>query len=212
LPDLETLAVFVPAALVVLLVPGPAVMFLVARTVEEGRTAGVVSILGFAAGGMVHVAAAALGLSTILAQGYLALSLIKYVGAGYLVYLGVRTLRSNESNRRERKPGHPPLTRVFTEALTVNLLNPKSVLFFFAYLPQFVQESRGAASTQIMLLGFLFHLLSIVTDLGYIIVASSAQHLVSTGPRLSHWRRHFSGWSYIGLGVCAAISNQRHDR
>ena len=153
MPDLTTLALFVPAALALLLIPGPAVLYIVARSMDQGRRAGVVSAAGVAVGTLVHVGAAALGLSAILAASPAALETIRLLGAGYLLYLGGRRLLSRLQTEEHSAPRRVALRGVFAQGVLVNLLNPKTTLFIFALLPQFVDLQRGSAGPQIMVKG-----------------------------------------------------------
>ena len=152
-PDAGTLAVFVAAAVALLVVPGPAVLYIVAQSIEHGRTAGLVSMLGIQVGGLVHVAAAALGLSALLVQSSVAFNVVKFVGAAYLIFLGLRKLLTRE--RFETTGERPPrqLDRLFKQGIVVNILNPKTALFFFAFLPQFVSVEEGSVGLQIAVLG-----------------------------------------------------------
>jgi threonine/homoserine/homoserine lactone efflux protein len=141
-PDPGTLAVFAAAAVALLVIPGPAVLYIVSQSIEHGRTAGLVSMLGIQVGGLVHVAAAALGLSALLLQSATAFNIVKYAGAAYLIFLGLRKLLRRE--RFETTGERPPrrLDRLFAQGIVVNVLNPKTALFFFAFLPQFVDVGR----------------------------------------------------------------------
>jgi threonine/homoserine/homoserine lactone efflux protein len=173
--DTTTLGLFVAAAAILLMTPGPAVLYIVARSVEHGRAAGIVSALGIQVGTLFHVAAAAFGVSAILVSSALAFSVLKYVGAAYLIYLGVRTLARKET---EAAPDVPPrersLLRIFVQGVVVNVLNPKTALFFLAFLPQFVNPARGAVAAQVLLLGLVFVFLGAFTDGTWALLAGSA--------------------------------------
>jgi threonine/homoserine/homoserine lactone efflux protein len=206
MPDLASLAVFVASALVLLLTPGPAVLYIVARSIDQGRRAGLVSMLGVHAGTLVHIGAAAAGVSAILAASAAAFGVVKYLGAGYLVYLGIRRLR-------QRAPAFAPvaaegrrLRRAFWDGVVVNVLNPKTALFFLAFLPQFVDVSRGRAGVQTLTLGAIFVLLGLVTDGGYAVTAGTAARWLRGHPRFIASAPWISGGMYIGLGVVAALS------
>lgn len=207
MPDLASLGLFVVAALVLLLTPGPAVLYIVARSLEQGRRAGLVSMLGIHVGTLVHVAAAAAGVSALLAASATAFTLVKYVGAAYLVYLGVRRMLDRRpvlpSDRRDGRR----LRRAFLDGVVVNVLNPKTALFFLAFLPQFVDVSRGAVGVQILGLGLVFVMLGLVTDGGYALTAGTAAHWLRGRPRFLSSERWISGGMYIGLGLAAAVSS-----
>ena len=217
MPDLSTFALFSVAALVLLVTPGPAVMFIVARTIERGRTAGFASIAGLGLGTLVHIAAAALGVSAILATSAVAFSVVKFAGAAYLVYLGVRTLLAREPRPAEvpataavPRTNAPPLQGLLRQAAIVNLLNPKTALFFLAFLPQFVRPSAGPVVPQILALGICYLVLSLITDGAYVMVTSSIGDWVRSklGVRSGARRalRYLVGGTYIGLGATAAAA------
>jgi threonine/homoserine/homoserine lactone efflux protein len=204
--DFSTLVLFGGAALALLVVPGPAVLYIVAQSIEQGRVAGLVSMLGIQVGGLVHVAAAALGLSALLVQSALAFSIVKYAGAAYLVYLGLRRLLSRE--RLEAGAERPPkaLGRLFRQGIVVNVLNPKTALFFFAFLPQFVDPDAGAVGLQIALLGVLFIAIAVVSDGLYALAAGTASHWLRSSPRFLRAERWVSGSVLVGLGAATALS------
>jgi threonine/homoserine/homoserine lactone efflux protein len=207
LPDPSRLSLFVAAAVVLLLTPGPAVLYIVTRSVDQGRRAGLVSVLGVHAGTLVHVAAAAAGLSAVLAASATAFTVVKYLGAAYLIYLGVRQLLA-----RVHEPADvtattaPPLSRVFVDGFVVNVLNPKTALFFLAFLPQFVTVSRGAVSAQILGLGLIFVCLGLLTDALYAVTAGSAAQWLRARRGVALTRRWIPGTMYIGLGLATALS------
>jgi threonine/homoserine/homoserine lactone efflux protein len=205
--DLASLGLFVVAALVLLLTPGPAVLYIVARSLEQGRRAGLVSMLGVHAGTLVHVAAAAAGVSALLAASATAFSLVKYVGAAYLVYLGVRRMRDRRPVLATERGRARRLRRAFLDGVVVNVLNPKTALFFLAFLPQFVDVSRGAVGAQILGLGVVFVLLGLLTDGAYAVMAGTAAQWLRARPRFLSSERWISGGMYIGLGVTAALSS-----
>jgi threonine/homoserine/homoserine lactone efflux protein len=207
LPDLASVAVFTGAALVLLLTPGPAVLYIVARSIDQGRRAGLVSMLGVHVGTLVHVAAAAAGVSALLAASAAAFSVVKYLGAAYLIYLGVRRLRDRPRGTAAGAPRPAPLRRAFADGVVVNVLNPKTALFFVAFLPQFVDVSRGHVGAQILALGALFVLLGLVTDGGYAVTAGTAAGWLRGHPRFLAGERWISGGLYIGLGMAAALSS-----
>jgi threonine/homoserine/homoserine lactone efflux protein len=208
LPDLASLALFTGAALVLLLTPGPAVLYIVARSIDQGRRAGLVSMLGVHVGTLVHVAAAAAGLSALLATSATAFSAVKYLGAAYLIYLGIRRLRDRAPARTS--PSAPPrsrLERAFLDGVVVNVLNPKTALFFLAFLPQFVDVARGQVGAQILALGGVFVLLGIITDGAYAVSAGAAAGWLRRHPLVLARERWIAGGMYIGLGVAAALSS-----
>ena len=185
LPDLASLGLFVAAALVLLITPGPAVLYIVARSIDQGRRAGLVSTLGVHAGTLVH----------------------KYLGAAYLVFLGVRRLLDRTTSVTSRRPERRHLHRAFLDGVVVNVLNPKTALFFLAFLPQFVMTARGDVGAQILGLGLLFVGLGVITDGLYAVGAGTAAHWLRGNPQFARRERWVSGSMYIGLGVAAAFSS-----
>jgi len=206
LPDLQSLGIFILAALVLLLTPGPAVLYIVARSIDQGRRAGLVSALGVHAGTLVHIAAAAAGLSALLAASATAFSVVKYLGAGYLVYLGIRRLRDRSTAAARTDARRRSLSRAFLDGAVVNVLNPKTALFFLAFLPQFVDVSRGGVGGQILVLGLVFVGLGLVTNGGYALAAGTAAGWLRGHPKILGRERWISGGLYVGLGVAAALS------
>jgi threonine/homoserine/homoserine lactone efflux protein len=208
LPDPGALAVFAAASLALLVVPGPAVLYVVSQSIEHGRSAGLVSMLGVEVGGLVHVAAAALGLSALLVQSAVAFNVVKYAGAAYLVFLGLRRLLSREpfDPTGERAPRR--LDRLFAQGIVVNILNPKTALFFFAFLPQFVDVDKGSVGLQILFLGICFILLAVISDGMYAVAAGTASGWLRGNPRFLRAERWISGTVLVGLGVTAAFAGR----
>lgn len=207
LPDLASLGLFVAAALVLLITPGPAVLYIVARSIDQGRRAGLVSMLGVHAGTLVHVAAAAAGLSALLAASAMAFSVVKYLGAAYLIFLGVRRLLDRRTSVTSRRLERRHLRRAFLDGVVVNVLNPKTALFFLAFLPQFVMTARGDVGAQVLGLGLLFVGLGVITDGLYAVGAGTAAHWLRGNSQFVRSERWVSGSMYIGLGVAAAFSS-----
>lgn len=211
MPDSHTLLVFAPVALGLLVVPGPAVLYIVTRSIDQGRLAGFVSVLGIHTGSVVHVAAAAFGLSAILASSAVAFSVVKYAGAAYLIVLGLRKLLRKD-RRDELGEGSEPrsLRRIFVQGVVVNVLNPKTALFFLAFLPQFVDVERGPVWLQMVLLGLTFILLGLISDGTYALVAARAGRWLRSSARFRSAQRSVSGGVYVSLGAAAALSGS-HD-
>jgi threonine/homoserine/homoserine lactone efflux protein len=204
--ETSQLAIFIAASLALLLVPGPAVIYIVTRSVNQGRLGGLFSVLGIECASLCHVLAASLGLSAILLSSALAFGVVKYLGAAYLVYLGVRKLIDREQDRDDTLMQQDSPRRVFLQGLVVNLLNPKTALFFFAFLPQFVSLDQGSPTLQIVTLGLLFVGMATVTDGAYALLASSIADRIKGSPGILKGRRYFEGLVYIGLGVGTALS------
>jgi threonine/homoserine/homoserine lactone efflux protein len=209
LPDLTRFGLFVIASLALLVTPGPAVLYIIARSVQQGRAAGIVSVLGIHFGTSVHVAAAALGLSALLMSSALAFAVVKYLGAGYLIWLGVRTLMAKESEADSPAPLRAPAARVFRDGFVVNLLNPKTALFFLAFLPQFVDPALGGLHWQILGLGAIFMVLGILSDGAYALAAGGLANYLRGNRRFQRFQRRFAGTAFIGLGLTAALAGRK---
>ncbi len=204
--EIAHLSLFVIASLALLVVPGPAVLYIVARSVEQGRKAGLVSTLGIGAGALFHIAAAGFGLSALLVSSALAFSIVKYLGAAYLVYLGLRKFLEKGDGFALQTPPERSLGRIFYQGMVVNLLNPKAALFFFAFLPQFVNPDSGHVRAQILFLGFLFAAMAIVSDSLYALLASSLGEWLRGNGSFPRIQRYVSGSIYLGLGLATAFS------
>jgi threonine/homoserine/homoserine lactone efflux protein len=208
MPDGSTLLLFAGASLALLALPGPAVIYVVTRSLDQGRTAGMVSMLGVETGTFAYALAAAAGLTGLIAASVTAFTVVKYVGAAYLVYLGVRKLleRPEEEQPEVLVSGR---SRLFLKGALVQLLNPKIAIFFVAFLPQFVHSSRGPVAVQILVLGTIFTVLAILSDGAYVLLAGAVGSWLRTGRRARSWLARFSGGVYIGLGLTAALSGSR---
>ena len=206
MPESSTLVVFVVATLALLLVPGPAVLYIVARGIDQGRGAALASALGISAGSLVHVAAAALGLSAVLASSATAFAVVKYLGAAYLIALGVRTLLSREAGRPVVARAPQPLRRIFAQGVVVQVLNPKIALFFLAFLPQFVDPARGSATAQTLLFGGMLVGMGMCTDGTYALLAGTAGAWLGGHASVVRTQRYVAGTVYLGLGVTTALA------
>ncbi|HUX52179.1 MAG TPA: LysE family translocator [Spirochaetia bacterium] len=203
---LTTILLFLASALGLLLIPGPSVLYITARSLAHGRRAGLSSVLGIELATLCHTIAAAFGLSAILFASALAFDIVKYAGAGYLIYLGITSILSRNSMPVAGNSAQPTLAQMFRRGFVVNLLNPKTALFFYAFLPQFVDPSRGSPVVQILLLGALFVSFATITDSAYALLASGI------GSRAVKWKpfqriqKYVSGGIYLSLGVGAALA------
>lgn len=208
-PEWSSLGLFLLAGLVLLLTPGPAVLYIVTRSIDQGRRAGLVSVLGVHVGTVAHIFAAAAGVSAVLAASATAFGVVKYLGAAYLIYIGVRRL-VDRIPPGTAAPGTPRrLRRAFFDGVIVNVLNPKTGLFFLAFLPQFVTVSRGHVGEQILALGVAFVLMGALTDSLYAVGADSVAAWLRASPRFVAGERWISGTLYLGLGVAAALSSSQ---
>jgi threonine/homoserine/homoserine lactone efflux protein len=204
-PDSTSMWFFGLAALALLLVPGPSVLYVVFQSAEQGRRVGLASVAGIHLGTLVHVAAASAGLSALIVASSLAFSVVKYAGAAYLVYLGIRKLLERGAEMQvEHK--REPLQRAFVRGTIVNALNPKTALFFLAFLPQFVDPGRGTPWLQILALGLLFAALGFFSDGAWALVAGTLGERLRRSRRFPAVQRYVSGSVFVGLGAIAALT------
>jgi threonine/homoserine/homoserine lactone efflux protein len=210
MPEPHTLIVFAGVSLALLLFPGPAVIYIITRSATQGRTAGLVSTLGIETGNLTHAAFATVGLSALLASSATAFSVVKYAGAAYLVYLGARALLSDAARDQLRQP-RTNHSRLYWQGVTVAVLNPKTALFFLAFLPQFVDPSLGPAWSQVAVLGALFVGLGTLSDGTYALLAGGAGRWLRSSAERRQRLRRASGAIYLALGVSAALSGTRSD-
>src|SRR6266540_2192687 len=203
-PDSTSMWLFGLAALALLAIPGPAVLYIVFQSAEQGRRVGLASVAGVHLGTLVHVAAASAGLSALIVASSLAFGVVKYAGAAYLVYLGIRKLLEREEETRvEHK--REPLRRAFVRGTIVNALNPKTALFFLAFLPQFVAPDRGGVWSQALVLGLVFVGIGLLSDSLYAVAAGTVGGLLRRRRRAL---RYGSGVIFIGLGAAAALAKR----
>jgi threonine/homoserine/homoserine lactone efflux protein len=206
IPDAGTFAVFAAASLALAVVPGPAVLYIVAQSVHGGRRAGVVSAFGVVTGSMFHVVAAVVGLSAVLAASAEAFTAVKLVGAAYLVWLGIRAILSRD-DRIAGRDAESSLARTYRRGVVVNILNPKTALFFLAFLPQFV-DPDGSTRGQLAVLGVTFALIALTTDLIWALVAGTAGAVLRRSRTFLRVQRYVSGTIFVGLGVLAAATGR----
>jgi threonine/homoserine/homoserine lactone efflux protein len=206
MPTPSTAALFALASLALAVVPGPAVTYVVAQSVDKGRHAGLASALGVSGGGIVHVAAATLGLSALIASSATAFTAVKLVGAVYLVVVGLRRILTRDDPPADSEPA--PLQRVWTQGVVVNVLNPKTALFFLALLPQFVERTRGPVWTQVAFLGCLYVVIALTTDATYALLAGALAGRLRRSGRGATGRRFLTGGIFVALGVAAAAAQR----
>jgi threonine/homoserine/homoserine lactone efflux protein len=207
--DSSRLYLFVVAALALLLVPGPAVLYITARSASQGRLAGLISVLAIETANFTQAVAAALGLAAILYSSAMAFNVVKYLGAAYLIYLGIHKLLFSSDKKSEDTIERESLWRIYWQGFAVNILNPKAALFFFAFLPQFVNPERGSATAQTLMLGMIFVGLAIITDSMYALVASSVAGKLRGSKNFRKGGRFFAGLIYIGLGITTALTGSK---
>ncbi|MFI6734022.1 LysE family translocator [Nonomuraea sp. NPDC050451] len=201
MPDISTLALFCAATLGLLVVPGPAVLYIVTRSVSQGRAAGVISVLGVHTGSLVHIAAAALGISALLAASATAFTIVKYVGVAYLLWLGVRKLMQRDEGEQLLQLRVQSKRRLFWEGFVVNVLNPKTAIFFLTFLPLFTDPDAGPVGLQILLFGGLWLLLGMVSDGAYAMLSSALAGRLRGSARARRRLNVSSGLVYLGLAA-----------
>jgi len=207
--ELSKLYLFMAAALALLLIPGPAVLYITARSASQGRMAGLVSVLAIETANFLQAVAAVLGLSAILLSSALAFDVVRYLGAAYLIYLGLRKLFASDDGKESALVKQESLSRIYWQGFAVNILNPKTALFFFAFLPQFVDPAKGNVIGQNLLLGAVFVGMAIVTDSMYALLTSSIAGKLAGNRRFQKGGRYFAGLVYVGLGITTALTGSR---
>ena len=204
MPSAAHFAVFLAAGLTLLVIPGPAVLYVVGQSIDGGRRTGLASVLGITTGTLVHIAAAVAGLSALIVSSAVAFNVVRYAGAAYLVLIGVRRLLTRDEDAEPVARAPRSLRRAYTRGIVVNVLNPKTALFFLAFLPQFVDVSRGRVWLQIAVLGLTFACLGLVSDGTYALVAGTVADRLRDSSRFRRIQRWVSGSLFVGLGVFAA--------
>ena len=209
MPEPTTFVLFAGAALALLVVPGPSVLYIVTRGIHQGRPAALVSVLGVTTATLVHTAFAAIGLSAILASSATAFALVKYAGSAYLIYLAIRTWRDRSDERIDSPSPAVPLRRVYLEGFIVNLLNPKTALFILALLPHFLDPARGAPGLQILVLGGTLACLGLVSDGAYALASGSIGGWLRRRRSMAAVQRRISAAIYAALGIGTALIGER---
>jgi threonine/homoserine/homoserine lactone efflux protein len=206
MPDSSTIWLFALAATALIVVPGPAVLYIVAQSVGQGRRAGLVSASGVASGGLVHVLGASIGLSGLLLSSATLFSIVKFAGAGYLIYLGGRRLLGLEASALVAPTEVRSRRRLYRDGAVVNILNPKTALFFYAFLPQFLDPHKGSVALQALMLGVLFVAIALVSDSLWALASGSAAEWLKGRPLAVSLERWLTGTVLIGLGAAAALT------
>lgn len=206
--DAQTLFAFLVASTAIILVPGPAQALILSRTLASGREAGLLTAVGLNVATLAHAVAAGLGLSAVLAQSALAFTVVKFVGAAYLIYLGVRAIAGAEGQAQQGAVEPEPAARAFRQAFITGLLNPKVALFFLAFLPQFIRPSAGSVLLQALILGAILGVLDLIYAAFLIWIAVRATAWLAS-PRTAVWRSRFTGTVLIALGARLAFAEQR---
>jgi threonine/homoserine/homoserine lactone efflux protein len=205
-PDSSTLWLYTLAATALIVIPGPSVLYIVAQSIGQGRRAGVISAFGVATGGLVHVVGAAIGISGILLSSATLFSVFKFIGAGYLIWMGVRRILGTDEGMLGEPPPPRPRRQLFRSGALVNILNPKTALFFYAFLPQFLDPDKGNVALQALLLGGIWTVIALISDSLWGITAGSAAAWLRSRPKAITVERWVSGGLFIGLGAFTALA------
>lgn len=207
MPTFESLAAFGIASLALLVIPGPAVLYIINRSVADGRSVALAAVAGLEIGNFMHVIAATVGLSAVIATSAAAFSVVKWIGAGYLIYIGIRTLATKPQAVSQL---NDPMSRrrAFTQGIVVNTFNPKVALFFLSFLPQFIDSDRGSAALQSLVLGSTFVVLGCISDSLFAILASALRGTLMRGKSLPFVQRYVSGSVFIALGAIASTTRR----
>ncbi len=209
MPDTSTLLIVALASVVLVVIPGPAVVYILTRSISQGRAAGLASSAGVNLGSAVHVVGAVAGLTVLLANSAAAFALIKWAGVAYLAWIGLRTLRSGDVAFTTTPSAPEPLRRVFTQGVIVNVLNPKVAMFFLAFLPQFVDPASPDAALQSLVLGMTLVAIGLVSDSAYAILGGSIGGVLRSRPSAARRTRQVSGATYLALAGVAAVTGSR---
>jgi threonine/homoserine/homoserine lactone efflux protein len=204
-PSLSTYTLFIATCLVLLAIPGPAVLYVVSRSIDQGRSAGLASVAGICTGTIVHVTLATVGLSSLVLASKVAFDAVRYAGAAYLIYLGVRRLLTRHVEEGPETRAPRTVRDLYTQGLVVNLLNPKTIVFIFAFVPQFVDLEAGHVWFQVLVLGLTFATLGAMSDSLYAVVAGTVADKLRGTPLIARVERWFGGTVLIGLGITSAV-------
>lgn len=205
MPSLSTYAVFIATGMALLIVPGPAVLYVVTRSIEMGRAGGLASVAGITTGTVAYVSLAAAGLSSILLASMAAFDAVRWAGAAYLFLLGFRRLLGRGPDDTQEEAAPRTRRRAYVQGIVVNLTNPKTIVFVFAFLPQFVDPHARRAWLQVLVLGLSFTVLGFLSDGAYALAAGTVAERLRGSRRLARVQRSFAGGVLVGLGVLAAI-------
>ena len=200
MPDKAAFFTFLVAAFMLNIAPGPDMLYVIGRSVGQGRKAGIVSSLGVFVGCWVHILAAAFGIAALLRSSPVAFNVVRYAGAGYLLYLGARMIaQKTDLARPELEPEN--LMSIFRQGVITNVLNPKVAIFFLAFLPQFIDARRGSVALQIILLGLIFNVGGTLVNLGVAYAGGTLGELLRRNQSIARWQRRFTGLIFVGLGL-----------
>ena len=212
MPEASTILAFITAALILLIIPGPAVLYIITRSTEQGTKAGLISVCGIQAGTLVHAFAASLGVSAILMASAMAFALLKYAGAGYLIYLGLKKIFGKQQTEEQKQlKVQQSMKAIFWQGMVVNVLNPKCALFLFSFLPHFINPATGNVTGQVLFFGLLFTLLAFMTDGFYALLAGRMGKYLKGNSYYLKLEAYISGIIYIFLGLLTLMMQPSHN-
>ncbi len=209
MPDGSTVLIVALASLVLVVIPGPAVIYILTRSVSQGRTAGMVSAVGVNLGSAIHVVAAVAGLSLLLASSAYAYTIVKWLGVAYLAWIGVRTLLTDDTEFTSPEMDRHSLRRIFTQGILVNVLNPKVAIFFLAFLPQFIDQNGANPALQTFVLGMTLVTIGLISDSVYALIGGGLGDWFRRLPGAARATRLTAGITYLALASLAAVSGNR---
>lgn len=210
MPDASTVLIVALASLVLVVIPGPAVIYILTRSVSQGRTAGMISAVGVNVGSALHVLAAVAGLSLLLASSAYAYTVVKWLGVAYLAWIGVRTLLTDDAEFTAPEMDRQSLRRIFSQGVLVNVLNPKVAIFFLAFLPQFIDQNSANPALQTLVLGMTLVTIGLISDMVYALIGGGLGDLFRRRPGAARMTRLTAGITYLALASLAAVSGSRN--
>lgn len=208
--DPQLFILFLLASLVLLLTPGPAVLYIMSKSIEQGKKAGLVSVLGIGVGNLVHVTAAAFGFSLIIMKSIVLFTAIKIIGAGYLIYLGIKAIRQKSGfNFEQVEKTELNVKKTFIDGIIVNVFNPKTALFFLAFIPQFINVAYGNILFQTIFYGASFTLLALLSDAIYVLLSEKIRTLLRRNVKFQIYQRYVIGSVYVLLGLLTLLTDTK---
>ena len=209
IPSMETLFVFILTSTIACLVPGPAVIYAILQASSKGIKNGMHAVWGLQVGFSLQVFAAACGLSVLILKSALLFDILKIIGAGYLIYLGISFLIKKDNDEQPLAMSNPKKERSpFIKGILINILNPKIAVFFISYLPHFIDQSSGSPATQLFFLGILFSLLGTIVCIFYVLIASKTSKKLNIVFRSSLFKRWLPGSIFVGFGIKLALADK----
>ncbi|MCO7126525.1 LysE family translocator [Sporolactobacillus shoreicorticis] len=206
--DISFFSAFLLTSMVILIAPGPDMAFIISRSIGEGRNAGVATAFGMQIGVFIHICLAAFGLSAILMTSMWAFQIVKYIGAAYLIYLGIQTLRKGKSIVITSKKDRISIKKAFLQGALTDIFNPKVALFFLTFLPQFINPHLSSPIAQFFIFGLMFSVMGLIVDIITSVLASSLRQLLSKNKRVFWWQQKISGITLLSPGTWLAFEKR----